>query len=816
MASFSCDLCDVVKATAEDLDNHILKKHRTAKRIRYACDFPECATSFENYQSLKRHRRARHQDMSAIDDETVASIQMIPADEDPVVQPDQLKSLIGHFLLKIRTEDKLSDKASERLATNLEHFTKDFSNIIKKNLTDRLENSGEGHAAALISSPQYSDVFSSKEFFDPFRTIYRQNKFIRENFHLIEPVEIKLGQRIAKRKIGGVYPMKIIDCVAYVVPVLESLGALLKMPQVANDVLNRPVNVSDYMSDIFEGSYCRNDPVFVDPSALKILSFDDEFVSVNAMGPSAKKHKFLAFYFTLCNIRPEFRSRLPAIQLFAIARSIDVKCCPCAVDTLLADFVAGMNALRQGVRFEVGGSSRLLRGGLVAHAADTLASQSIGGFLEGVGTAISPCRTCDIRKADLKSMFVSDPQLRRSAEEHRERLRALESGNQEFVEQWKRTWGIKNRSPLLRIDGVDITKLLIHDPMHVLLEGIDHLVLKHSLRYFITRNYLSLEAINSAIENFEYQNEQLRDKPSRIEQSALNAKQNNLRQTAAGMMNLILLFPFMWGHHVPKADQVWRNLVLLRKIHILSLSPICNNDTKINLKYVIAEHHYNFFRLFPTASMTPKMHYLLHFPEQLELHGPLRMHWTMRFESKHSEFKSMNIENYKNAIKTMAEKHQRSMCSDMIDQFGNPNPAFLYDGDIVGAGSSELLMNSVFFPEFPIDSEEEKIFLADFVRINGHRYEGGTVLVLELYCDGAVIPKFGQIVSIGVHENIKVFRLNILRIDEYCEHFGAFEISPTDCFQTIKYSDLLFKWPQLSNKFDGKTYITLFAVPSIA
>jgi hypothetical protein len=195
---------------------------------------------------------------------------------------------------------------------------------------------------------------------------------------------------------------------------MSSLSALLRMPEVANDVLRRQQIADDLQRDIFDGTYCLNDPVLSDPAALKIVTYDDEFTIVNPIGHHTKSHKILAFYFMLCNIRPEYRSRLQAIQLIALARSVDIKRCPGAIDKLLADFICSMNALRKGLRFEIEGSTRYFHGGLIAHAGDTLASQNIGGFNEGVAKAISPCRTCNIQRDALKLILVSeDLQMRK-------------------------------------------------------------------------------------------------------------------------------------------------------------------------------------------------------------------------------------------------------------------------------------------------------------------------------------------------------------------------------------------------------------------
>lgn len=180
--NFACNLCDVVMQDAEGLDRHMLNKHRTVKKIRYSCGFSACAATFDNYRALHKHKRTKHPQAGVSDtaDGEFAATGGNVLDDDDFMQPNQLKSLVGHFLLNIRADDKLSDKASEHLANRLEQFTSDFSGIVQKKITERLQCAGENKAAELISSPQFSDVFSPSEIFRPFRSIYQQDKYIRE------------------------------------------------------------------------------------------------------------------------------------------------------------------------------------------------------------------------------------------------------------------------------------------------------------------------------------------------------------------------------------------------------------------------------------------------------------------------------------------------------------------------------------------------------------------------------------------------------------------------------------------------------------
>ena len=63
---------------------------------------------------------------------------------------------------------------------------------------------------------------------------------------------------------------------------------------------------------------------------------------------------------------------------------------------------------------------------------------------------------------------------------------------------------------------------------------------------------------------------------------------------------------------------------------------------------------------FPDASLTPKMHYLVHYPELLREFGPLINCWTLRFEGKHCYFKDVayRLKNKRNVCKTLATRHE--------------------------------------------------------------------------------------------------------------------------------------------------------------
>lgn len=59
--------------------------------------------------------------------------------------------------------------------------------------------------------------------------------------------------------------------------------------------------------------------------------------------------------------------------------------------------------------------------------------------------------------------------------------------------------------------------------------------------------------------------------------------------------------------------------------------------------------------------LTPKLHFLTHYPNLIRLSGPLTHMSMFRYEAKHKQLKTIaeNTNNFRNINKTMASKHQK-------------------------------------------------------------------------------------------------------------------------------------------------------------
>ena len=68
---------------------------------------------------------------------------------------------------------------------------------------------------------------------------------------------------------------------------------------------------------------------------------------------------------------------------------------------------------------------------------------------------------------------------------------------------------------------------------------------------------------------------------------------------------------------MPEDEQKWECFLLLLDIVQLCTSRVASSAQAGFMEALIHDHHQLFRRCYPTASVTPKMHFMVHFPQQI-------------------------------------------------------------------------------------------------------------------------------------------------------------------------------------------------------
>ncbi len=106
-------------------------------------------------------------------------------------------------------------------------------------------------------------------------------------------------------------------------------------------------------------------------------------------------------------------------------------------------------------------------------------------------------------------------------------------------------------------------------------------------------------------------------------------------------------------------------------------SPIAFESTVTTLTILVAVHNQSFQRLYPQSSYIPKLHYMVHLPDQLRKFGPLRHQWCMRMEAKNGFFKKKKFKNTKNLPMSVAYEHQFWMAAQRTEDDGTACKSYL-------------------------------------------------------------------------------------------------------------------------------------------
>lgn len=72
--------------------------------------------------------------------------------------------------------------------------------------------------------------------------------------------------------------------------------------------------------------------------------------------------------------------------------------------------------------------------------------------------------------------------------------------------------------------------------------------------------------------------------------------------------------PLLIGDLVPDDDEHWENFLRLLVIVDYIMAPVCTEETVAHLGHQIELFLTEFKRLYPGSNLTPKMHYLIHYP----------------------------------------------------------------------------------------------------------------------------------------------------------------------------------------------------------
>jgi len=189
-------------------------------------------------------------------------------------------------------------------------------------------------------------------------------------------------------------------------------------------------------------------------------------------------------------------------------------------------------------------------------------------------------------------------------------------------------FGINGGSELNSILHFHVVNGLPPDPFHDILEGClktsDHKLLR---QYVIVEKIMTLATLNEKLHGFDYGYSETR--PTTILEAHLG-EGSSLHQTGSQLWSLATILPLLFEPLVEADDKYWLNYVCLLRI----VSLVYARETSLGevglLEGLIEDYLAGFQELY--RNFIPKQHFLLHYPYQILMWGPLGTYDTMRME----------------------------------------------------------------------------------------------------------------------------------------------------------------------------------------
>ncbi|KAL3989131.1 hypothetical protein ACER0C_013449 [Sarotherodon galilaeus] len=790
-----CFVCQAEFTGSNMLVRHLRLVHGylPGRNLRLKCAQRDCGCVFGTFSGFRKHLNTKH--LNYFNQQ---------ADTDVNLQPDVAVKEVSTTGEVVSTNVEETPTTSEMLKSSnkstLDMCASTVAQLRAAGLSQSTVNSfvssmeevffeihTQAKDAALQSLPS-QDTTSKKKleqsfenFENPFTLLNseaKRNRHFKQKWATVEPVEMVLGTRFDSRrnKITGTFDQVIVtDRFAYV-PILETLKTIFQNHHVVDMFKSRNMSREGVYADLIDAAYVKRCPLFsAEKDALQIQLFYDDFETANPLGSKKGIHKLGAIYFTLRNFPPIFNSLLVNIHLCALFHAQDSK--RYGFNSILEPLVNDLKVLEtEGLKLPM--FKHLVHGTVIQVTGDNLGLHSLFGFVESFAARYC-CRFCLLEKDCFQSVFCEDDSgvVLRTLDMHKQHCESVQRDP-----TLPHVCGVKRTCLLNSLKYFNTANNFSVDIMHDILEGVAQLEVKLVLQY-IQENFLSAEQLAGRIHAFDYGFNQQRNRPPRVKlfdgsnDLGLNAIQS---WCLLGLPQTIILIV---------GDSYWHLLLLLLQIVNIVFSPVLSEGMTIYLKHLIIDHHKLFKQLFPTLSLLPKHHFMIHYPR-----------------TKHNFFKKQ-LKSFKNITMTLAKKHQS--CMAMYWE------SFSLERLALGPGKMVTLGELKEGPEIALKFGamlSTSVFSAKWIKHHGTEYRPDFIICTEVVSE---IPVFYKIKSIVVKDDIVLLCGKLMETLCFDDHYHAFKVRmhPNMVLKVLNIKELCYFKPfDLQMKY-GTSDSSLYVVP---
>lgn len=555
--------------------------------------------------------------------------------------------------------------------------------------------------------------------------------------------------------------------IMYICDMRAMFEKLFQLPNLLNEILNYideldgcdwifNVTQTKHWAGIVNEMNLQNDEV-----AIPLYIFFDDFEPLNVLGSHSGVYKLGGVYVYIPCVPPEAQAKLQFIFLGMLFFSNDRS--SYGNNRVFSPFIDALNVLQTDgvpITHHLYSKVKLVPVSLIG---DNLGLNSVMGFVECF-VAHHYCRICRSHKNEMSYQIEENSATLRNSENYDT---DCELGNPTLT-------GIKERSVWNKLHNFHVVQNISVDIAHDLYEGALDIVITEILKRFINElNYFTLATFNDRMKKHNFGPIERNTNLAPITEEML--QKCSIRASASEMLTLFSHFAFIIGDLVRDKDRPeWKVYLLMKEVVTIVRQKCVHKDTKFLLRKLIAEHHELFLKTF-NRSLTPKMHFMIHYPDILNSMGPICALATLRFESFHTIFKSIvkNLKCRKNIVKSCSYKMQMRLANLFLN-FESFHVALktykrmkLSSAKILQKYRSEMSLSDF-------------VHTTKFVQINAATFKTGYVIQVGKERDET--PKFALIIEMIINENEVLLGCQKLITLGYDKHFHAFVVEKDDFF----------------------------------
>lgn len=824
---YFCFICRRITdcTTIKILIHHFHYRHglTAMQKCTVTCGQLECSRTFDGIHALRMHLKRHHSIdpyptptsscCETINCHSSQSYEMLVDDdcldetgsENEVhcnkLSIDHIQNMFGDFLIVLKSKNVAQ--------TTIDFVCQGFINILlavtqfcSAPLDCKID---ETYAARLHDIEAMCDNISVN-------SNYKILKYLRDFKKLVEPSEIFLGNRIESVRNDDETEMtfKFVPETMQYISVISTLQKLLRdtnflqsFPVIRSHILsvNETCTSTQILNTFSDGEYYKEHKLGqIDRNFLQLHFFYDEFETANPLGSKKNVHKLGGLYMSVRNMPAQLTSRQMNIFPVIYCYASDVK--KYGFDAMLQPLLSDLKALEAGIQLTINATAETIYGAAVMWSGDNLGNHQMFGFSPNF-IADRCCHFCYASYDDRQTCFRESDVLLR------DKISYAADCNKLLVDPSSaKISGVYRRCSLADLKFFSVPENLCPDAMHDLLEGCLQYELKLVLRRFILVDKItSLSKFNCRLLSFTYGVDS-KNKPQPISLEKLQGKEKKLGMNASQAWCFARYFCLLVGDFLDESYTYMQLIYILLDIVDIVFSPNITVSMTYRLEELIHHHHQLFRTLFPEQSLIPKQHFLIHYPSKIRKLGPCVQYWCMRFESKHSSAKEFChlLHNFKNICKSIAWKQQIRLCTDWM-MF---NQSTIMD---IGPGSA-ILPCTLSVPEDVFKkvgiSIYEEMYFANYVKVNGCKFQPGSIIIVAIKDD---MPVFGKVLFIANAERKITFVFEKQYTLRYLINLHAYEVSSTDDIMAIDYSQLLDYHPLSLHFGFGKNRQCTYVVP---